>query len=304
MGAILISFAPVFVKLLDRTGMGPTTIGFWRTTLGGLTLFAISAVWRRSLKISPRMFAFSIALGALFALDLFVWHKSILIVGAGMATILGNTQVFWTSVLGRAIWRERLTAIFKVAAPLGLIGLILLTGVGSEIEFTARYGLGVFFGLATGCVYAVYLITLKTSSQPSKGPHNHEKTISGAGAGETKPFDLREAIVSLGWISIFSGFFMGLGSLLEGESILPSSIGALGLVYSLALVAQVGGWLAIYVSLSKLPASLSALALLLQPTFATLWGAILFAEEMTALQFFGGAITLAAIYLGASRGTR
>ncbi|MCH9031263.1 MAG: EamA family transporter, partial [candidate division Zixibacteria bacterium] len=95
-----------------------------------------------------------------------------------------------------------------------------------------------------------------------------------------------------------------LGSLLEGESILPSSFGALGLVYSLALVAQVGGWLAIYVSLTKLPASLSALTLLLQPTFATLWGAVFFAEAMTDLQFFGGAITLAAIYLGASRGNR
>ncbi|MFQ5606582.1 MAG: EamA family transporter, partial [Candidatus Zixiibacteriota bacterium] len=69
----------------------------------------------------------------------------------------------------------------------------------------------------------------------------------------------------------------------------------------LGLIAQVLGWLAIYTSLSKLPASRAALILLLQPTFASIWGALIFDETLTLLQLTGAALTLLAIYLGGAR---
>ena len=286
LGALLISFAPVFVKLLAAEGMAPTPIGAWRLIFGGTLLLALALAFRKSLALSKRRWMWAALLGVIFAADLFVWHKSVIIIGAGMATILGNMQVFFTSALGSILYKEKLTTLFKIAVPLALAGVALLTGIGSELEFSARYLSGVGFGLATAVIYAIYLIALKGSS--------HDARLSPE-EKQASPLAL------LGWMSLVSaGLLTGAGKL-EGVALAPMT--QLGWVYSfsLALIAQVLGWLAIYHSLSKLPASRAALILLLQPTFASIWGAILFHETLTLLQLGGAALTLFAIYLGSAR---
>ncbi len=295
LGAICISFAPIFVKLLLQEGMAPTPIGVWRLLFGGVLFFVVSLSLSGSLKLRVGASKWAFVAGALFCVDIFVWHKSILIVGAGMATILGNMQVFATSILGRVIFKERLSAMFKLAAPLGIIGVILLTGVGSDIVFSSEYLFGVGLGLSTAVAYALYIISLKSSSktisQPSESASEPPKKFSA----------LTETATLLGWISFISAALLFLLGVVEGETAIPQT--GLSWLYSfgLALVAQVVGGLLIYSSLAKLPASRSALILLLQPTFATIWGALLFSESMTILQLSGAALTLGAIYLGGAK---
>ncbi len=271
--------------------MGPTPIALWRLLFGGVMFLALSVSFGGSLRLQAGVGRWALIAGALFAIDLFVWHKSILLVGAGMATILGNTQVFATSLLGRALFKERLSALFKIAAPLGIVGVILLTGVGSDIAFTSSYLLGVTLGLSTAVVYALYLISLKSSSQT---PAKQNRSAENANP-------LTETMTLLGWISLLSAALLFVAGAVEGEASQPPN--GLSWLYSaaLALIAQVAGWLLIYNSLAKLPASRSALILLLQPTFATIWGALLFSESMTLLQLAGATLTLTAIYLGGTR---
>src|SRR6185369_432014 len=94
LGACTISFAAVVVKLL---AVPPTAVGFYRTGIAALTLAAISVVTQGlgTFAGSRRAVMFAALSGACFAGDLFVWHQSILLVGAGVATLLANTQVFW-----------------------------------------------------------------------------------------------------------------------------------------------------------------------------------------------------------------
>lgn len=279
-GAVCISFAAVFVKLLGRDAMGPTAIGFWRAGLGALILFAWSAAADLRPLMSRRLLVWSAVAGFIFFLDLFFWHRSIIYSGAGMATILANTQVFVVATLGYFVFRERLTLKFFSAAAAAIVGVVLLIGIGSDIEFTSEYLSGIVFGLLTGVVYGSYIVTLKRVGH----------------RGDTPDFR-----VFMAWTSSFTAFYLGVASLFEEATFMPPDLYSLGVLVALALVAQALGWWTITTTLPRLDAARGALVLLLQPVLATVWGVLFFAERLSPSQFIGAAITLGAIYVGSIR---
>lgn len=276
-GATMISFAPVFVKMIGLGTLGLTAIGFWRCLFGALTLAIITLAARKRLLLPRRQMLWALAAGATFCVDLYVWHRSIAYAGAGMATILGNTQVFATSVLSIFIFKERLTLRFIFAAISAMGGVVLLVGVGGGIEFTEQYLWGIFFGLATGIAYATYIICLKMGSR-----------------GE-KSFDVP---VFLTWVSIYSAVFLGLVSFEETAPFVPPDLYTLLVVAALGVVAQALGWLINLRALGLVAASAAGLVLLLQPILATVWGNLFFNEQLQLTQLLGAAITLGAIYVG------
>ena len=52
----------------------------------------------------------AIIAGLFFAADLVAWHYAIQMVGAGLATVLGNTQVVFVAIAAWLFFGERLTA--------------------------------------------------------------------------------------------------------------------------------------------------------------------------------------------------
>jgi len=279
-GAFCISFAAIFVKLISPEIMGPTAIGFWRVLLGAIVLFGWASLRKSRLLPGWSTLKWLIVAGFIFFLDLFFWHKSILYSGAGMATILANTQVFSTAVLSFLVFRERPDWRFWAAAISAIGGVVLLIGVGSHFQMSPLYLRGVFFGLLTGVVYANYLVTIK---------------YAGASLGRI------DSVVLMAWVSLFSAIFIGIAGLIEGEPMLPPSGYAFGVLLSLAIVAQAFGWWAIASSIPKIEGSHGGLILLLQPVLATAWGILFFAESLTIVQGIGALITLTAIYVGSIR---
>lgn len=279
-GAVCISFAAIFVKLVGQDHMGPTAIGFWRAFLGAAILFAWSRISCPSLKMSRRLMAWSVLAGFIFFLDLFFWHRSILYSGAGMATILANTQVFVVASLGWVVFKERPTLVFFAAAISAVAGVALLVGIGSNLEFSALYLAGIGYGLLTGLAYGSYLITMKNIGHRPDAP------------------DFR---VFMSWTSLFTAAFLAIAMLIEGEPMMLPGARSFVILLALALTAQVIGWWTITWSLPKIPAARSGLVLLLQPVLATIWGFLVFSERLTTIQIFGALITLAAIYTGSVR---
>jgi len=125
-GAAMISFAPVFVRLVD---VSPTASAFYRTFLGGVILVGWVAFARaRRVSRSPGAVAALVAAGLLFAGDLAVWHRSIWYVGPGLATLLANFQVLILAVVGVVALGERARWQLVVAIPMALAGLALIVG--------------------------------------------------------------------------------------------------------------------------------------------------------------------------------
>jgi len=218
--------------------------------------------------------------GVAFAVDLTVWHHSIFLAGAGMATILGNTQVFFTALLATVFFNERLTPRFLAAAVSALAGLILLVGVGSDVEFSADYLRGIAFGLATGVVYGVFLTLLRSAAL-----HDGQ----------------RSTLVRPAWFTVFAALSLVVPALGGSGRVVPDGWPGWVLLALLALVAQVFGWWTISVSVGRVKASNVGLVLMIQPVLSTVWSALLFGETLAPLQILGALVTLAAIYAGSMR---
>jgi drug/metabolite transporter (DMT)-like permease len=259
--------------------MSPTSIGFWRTFFGAVFLFIIAFVRNRSYRINKSIIGWTALAGFLFSTDLFFWHRSIIYSGAGIATILANTQVFGTAVLSFFIFREKLTIKFLVAAVGAFAGVALLIGIGSEIEMSGRYLRGVIYGLITGVAYANYLVTLKYAG--------HKQTLP-------------DFVTLMAWVSLFMALFLGSATVIEKSGFFPPDLYAFFILILLGLVPQTIGWWSISSGLSKVNASQAGLILLLQPVLATVWGIMIFAENLSLMQTFGAIVTLLAIYIGST----
>ncbi len=281
LGAVCVSFSPVFVKWVGQDRLGPTAIGFWRTAFGGLALMVITAARSCSLRMDRRAMLYALLAGAIFALDLFVWHRSVFYVGAGMSTILGNTQVFFVSLLAVPVLKEKLTFRYFVAALVAITGLVMLVGViGDSVAFDRFYVIGVLLGLATGLIYAHFLVVLKLARRADNPP---------------------DSMVFITWMSLFAALFLGLTACLESGPVLPPDLESTLVLIGLGVVAQALGWWIITYALARVSTAQAALTLLIQPTLATIWGILFFMERFSVSQYIGAAITLAAIYYGAIR---
>lgn len=274
-GALILSFAPICVKLVHT---GPTVTAFYRMLFGGLLLLAGTAVARQRLWHGPAPALLAVAAGLAFAVDLAVWHRSIRLVGPGLATLLGNFQVFLVAAYGMLVLKERLGPRHLAAIAMGLGGIGLIVGprwqaVGPD------YRWGVILGLITAGCYAAYLVILRTAQA-------HPRALT--------------PLASLSVVSLSSAAFLGAGGWLQRERFtIPDGTTWSGLLVY-ALLGQVLAWVVIARALPKVTATLAGLILLLQPLLSFLWDVLFFSRPTGPLEWLGLGVALAGIYLGAA----
>ncbi len=272
LGAFMISFSAVFVKLAD---VSPTASGFYRVFFGFLFLLGIALVRKNLKKPAPAQALLIFFCGFAFALDLFFWHICILYVGPGLATLLGNFQVFLLAGIGIFVYRETARARLLMSIPLSILGLLLIVGLDWN-SLGETYRIGVFYGLLTALCYTVFLLGLRKLQAD----------------GTTPLFS------SLMLISLYCAIFLGLKMIHGGDSFAIPDMKSLLALVSLGLFCQAVGWLLIAGALPKIPTSFAGLTLLLQPALAFVWDVALFQRPTGLLNWIGVLLTLAAIYMG------
>jgi len=274
LGAALISLSPVWVKLVS---VSPTTSGVYRTLFGGLALMAYLLLRRRRLRLSRAVWVMLLAASAFFALDLWLWHRSINYIGPGLSTLLANFQVFFMMLAGIVLYRQAPRPIQLVAVPLALMGLGLI--VGSDwSELPPDYRLGVLFGLLTAVAYAGYLLTMRAAR---------------ADAVDSLP--LREVAI----MSLCVAAMLALSAYFEGASLVIPTIADAGWLLAYGLLSHCLGMVLIASSLPKVSTTEAGLALLLQPSLSFVWDVLFFARSVSTMELAGAVIALIAIFLGA-----
>lgn len=278
-GGAMVSFTSVFVELAHT---GPTASAFYRMLFGGIILLGISLARGERLWYGMKSLAIPFVCAFLFSLDLFFWHRSIIFVGPGLATILGNMQVFFVALIAVLFMGEKLSWRLKLAIPFAVLGLFLIVRTGWG-EQGGQVKMGVVYGLLTALSYALYILTLRKSQS----------------SGQKLRYSL---IANMAWISLLAALLLGISVWIEPQArfAIPD-LQTWGALLGLGIMGQVVGWVFISKGLPRVDASVAGLALLLQPALAFMWDILFFGRSTTALEYVGAAIVLAAIYLGSTQ---
>ena len=158
-GAAIIGTNGLMVRLAE---MAPTAVAFWRMLLAGLMLGALVLARHGWQPLSRKAWLWCLLPALAFAIDLWMWHRSILLVGPGLSTLLANAQVFFMALAGVLFFGERLTVRFVAGVLLAFFGLWLLLG-GDWLEQSAsglaRY---LLIGYVIGALIVIALTLLYT----------------------------------------------------------------------------------------------------------------------------------------------
>jgi len=220
--------------------------------------------------------------GAAFAMDLFFWHRSIIYVGPGLATILANFQVFALALVGVLFLKERFSWQFVAAVPLAFAGLFLIVG-WDVAAMSPLYRVGIVYGLLTALCYTGVTLLLHRSRRIAR------RLSPGA---------------NMALVALFGALAGSLAVGPAGESFRIPGIRDFCLLLGYGVTCSGVGWILIAGGLGMVSASAAGLALILQPTCAFIWDMLFFGRPTTALQVAGAIFTLGAIYIGAVSGTR
>ncbi len=277
-GACLIGFSPIFVRLSE---VGPIATAFHRMVLA-LPLFALWGLReRRGAEPSASAGAARPAWGWLFAaglglgFDLALWHLSLAHISVVNATLLANLAPVFVTLAAWLWLGERITRRFIGGLAVAIAGTwVLVFGSGrAEATTDGQVWLGTAQALGAALFYAGYILAMKRARRGA----SLATTMLGSGAA---------TLATLAPLVLLSGEVFWPGSawgwlVLLGLAWLPQGLGQGLIVHGLAV----------------LPASFSALTLLIQPVVAALLAWVLLGETLAALQALGGALVLGGIAL-------
>ncbi|GAA0648619.1 DMT family transporter [Brevundimonas lenta] len=264
--ACVLGLAPILVRLTET---GPAAAGFWRFVFAmPLLLFLTARPGGEGIGTPSKFMALA---GLFFVLDLSFWHYGIVMTSVANATVLCNLTPVVVTLFGWFVYRERPKALFVAAIALAMIGAFAMSA-GADGNQGSNPRLGDLFSLSVALWYAGYFLAVKAARRT-------------AGA-------MRVMLWSTG---------LGLPlllvvSLVLREDLTPETWHGWAACVAMGVMHVVGqggvAW-----SLGKLPASLTAVTILIQPVVAAGLGWLIFHETMTPVQMVGGAVVLAAIVL-------
>jgi drug/metabolite transporter (DMT)-like permease len=286
-GGCAIAFAPIFVRLADT---GPVASAFWRCALAVPLLWIWFVAHARPVtpvetgaqpersRGSGWVPAFTgttgllVLAGLFFAGDLGVWHWSIVWTSVANSTLLANLAPIFVTLAGWILWRQKVTRLFLLGMFLAIAGMFVLVGPNFAAGGTKLAGDAL--GALTAVFYAGYFLTIKSARD--------------AGASTARLMAWSTTITAIALLPV---------ALASPQAFLPSSPRGWAVLVGLALVTQILGQGLIAYAFAHLPASLSSVSLLIQPVMAALFAWWLFNEPVGPLQFVGGAIVLAGIWI-------
>ncbi|MBI3161690.1 MAG: DMT family transporter [Chloroflexi bacterium] len=268
-GISALSLSAMFVRWADAPG---TVTGFYRLLIS--TVFFTPLFLRQQRRLDPiekRYLLFPFLAGVFTAFDFAFWNSSLKYTTAANATLLGNTTPLWVALLAFFIFRETLRGIFWLGLVIALAGAILV--MGADFLTHPTLGLGDLMASAAAIFYASYQVVTQRGR---------------------KHIDPLRYIWLVG-VSATAGMLVI--NLLLGSNLANYPPQTWLIFFLTAIVSQMIGYLAVSYALGHLPAFIVSPTLIGQPILTAVLAIPMLGEIPTPLQWIGGAIALAGIYI-------
>lgn len=268
-GELALGMSGIFVKWANAPG---AVNGMYRMGIAtALLAIPFSVQIKRRGQPSARHAWFAVLSGMLFALDLMAWNTAMLITSAANATLFGNTSPLWVGIGSLVLFKRRLHPTFWAGTFLTMTGAAVI--LSRDFLTHPTLGTGDLLGLSAGLFYGLFFLAAERA---------------------------REKLSSLAalWISAASSTaILYILSLVFSQPLTGYSARTYANLLALALVVQIGGWLAINHALGHLPATLVAPTMLGQVVFTALLAVPLLGQPLGPTQVGGGLIVLAGILI-------
>ncbi len=274
-GAVCVSASAVLLGLANTT---PATATVARSGMAVPVVAALGVYERRrNGGLPPRECLWAALCGVLFAGDMLWWTQAIPEVGAGLSTVLVNTQVAIVPLLAWLVDRERSGPRFLWSLPVILTGVVLAGGIFERGVDGTDPTWGTVHAVAAALCYSGFLFLLRRGGQGGRPLQTYTVVLTSS------------TLVAL---------VVGLAS--HSLDIWPGwpAAGWLALV---TISGQLLGWLLVAFCTPRLPSDVSSALLLLTPVGAIALGALVLGERPSALQLAGCALLLVASYVGTAR---
>lgn len=271
-GALALAFSGILFRLSHTS---PETGAFFRCFFALPPLYLLmrweERQWgRRTLR--ERGYAW--VAGVFFAADLLFWHHGIEFVGAGLATVLSNTQVVFIGALAWLFAAERPHRWVLASIPVVSVGVVLVSGLLEAGAYGVNPARGTVYGLLTGISYTGFLIVLRAGQRGVVGPGG----------------PLFDSTLSCAVVCLVTG-------LAVGDLDFAPSAAALAWLVLLALLTQFLAWILVAISLPRLPAVVTSVSLTFQPVCTVLFAAAILGESPSALQLVGAGTIVSGLVL-------
>jgi drug/metabolite transporter (DMT)-like permease len=284
MGAIAMGASPVFVRFAE---VGPFTSAFYRVALALPLLWMLARLENgharkkhsKSLAASP--FAdvpfdrATLLAGVFFAGDLIFWHLSIVNTTMANATFLATMAPVWV-LLGSGLFiGEKVSRI--MIAGLGLCLLGAGTLIGASLSMAPERLDGDIYGIITSVFFGAYFLAIRAARRRAPA-----------------------ALVLLR-SSIVTAAILLVAALIMEDQFLPATWAGVAALITLAVVSHAGGQGMLAYALGHLSAAFSSLVIFLEALAAALLGWLIFSENLSNMQFLGGAAILFGIWVARPR---
>lgn len=270
-GIFALSLSAIFVRWAQAPGI---VASFYRMLFAAILLLPF--FWRYTTvkpaqPVSPKWIIFPILSGLFNSLDLAMWSTALMYTRVANAALLNNISPLWVALFAFFIWKERLNRRFWIGLALTLSGAVIV--FGHDVIANPHLSFGDLLGLSSSLFYAgYYLVTQRGRSFYHVLPYIWIVTLT-------------SSVCLLGYIFI-------IGYPLNGYT---SETYLLFLVT--ALVSQLIGSFSLTYALGRLPATVVAPTMILQPVFSALLAIPAAGEMLMPAQWVGGLAVLCGIYL-------
>ena len=283
LGGVVLASTGIFIKLSE---IGPTATGFQRHFLSAPILWLWLRMERRHAAVhaegfrAPSGMADYLGLtlaAALFGINTAAWCWCMKFTSVANGSLIANTSPIFVALAAWLIFGERFTRGFLAGMALALLGVAAL--MGRSVSLGGEHLLGDLLAVVASILWAGYMLTVQRL----------RRRFSTA--------------TIMTWTAVVSAALLLVGALAAGETLIPRTLSGWADILGLALVAHAGGQSLVAYALAVLPASFSAVGLLIQPVYAALAAWATLGEALGPVQAIGGAIVLAGIAV-ARRGSR
>jgi drug/metabolite transporter (DMT)-like permease len=275
LGAAALALGGVFLR---HSELPPTASAVYRVALAIPIFFLLDMLAARAEPVratgspSEKMPAIPVKLilvGFIFSGNLALYHWSMTLTTLANSNLLANLAPIFVVLGSNLFLGKKFKPGFLFGMLFALAGAFIL--IGHRLDFGSTYMAGNLLGLLTAVFYGSYLLAVSLV-------RSNYRTMT-----------------VMAWSSVGTLIILLPITLLRGESLVPHTINGMLMLLALAVVSHVGGQGLIAYALAKLPAALSSITLLIQPVIATVLGAYLFHEYLSATEFAGAVIILIGI---------